>query len=216
MYLRSKTSLLALVSILVLAGEPANAHPHIFVTDETTLVFQDEALTALKVVWTFDEMYSAASLLEADADDDGLLSESELAALARETIGTLHKLAYFTSAMLGRRALKFAPPTDYGFRSKDGILAFHLTLPLEYPIAIGEAVFSFVTRDPGFMNAFSWGKSDPIKVEGDMPEGCTITTTLPEDQAAEISRLGAIFPLGGRSFGLSMAAVGSVHCGSSQ
>lgn len=82
--LRNGSPTLVLLVGLSLAPRLADAHPHIFVADETTIIYRGGA-TALQIVWTFDEMYSLAQPQEADTNDDGITTDAELAALAQVT-----------------------------------------------------------------------------------------------------------------------------------
>src|SRR3990172_6512614 len=213
-------SLWRLLPVTVCAGlllgiTAASAHPHVWATVEITILYDHNAVSALQSVWTFDEMYSAMSLQGLDANNDGAFEKQELTGLVQETVDDLQVVDYFTSAKLGERKLKFAAPVDYWFECKDGILTLYFTLPLQQPELVETEKFSFAVFDPSFMTAFNLTKTDPIKIEGSAPAGCKATTTMPEVDAAEIRRLGEVFPLGGPSFGLSVAATGSVQCGKS-
>src|SRR5215470_6553842 len=48
--------------ILLLSTAPASAHPHLFIDYTVTVIFDDTAAQAVRMSWTFDEMYSAMLL----------------------------------------------------------------------------------------------------------------------------------------------------------
>src|SRR6185295_63118 len=65
MMLRKRIRLIEglLVALAVLAfTHPAQAHPHVWVTVESTLLYEHGAFVGLKHKWTFDEFYSAMAV----------------------------------------------------------------------------------------------------------------------------------------------------------
>jgi polyphosphate kinase len=67
-----------------LGAAPAGAHPHIFVDTGLDMLHDgDGRLVAVRVTWTYDELFSLLLLedLGLDADFDGILTEAEEAAL---------------------------------------------------------------------------------------------------------------------------------------
>ena len=71
--------LLAL-ALAVAGGAPsARAHPHVWVTVETTVVYENGSVTGLQHKWSFDDMYTAMAIQGLDANGDGTYSREELA-----------------------------------------------------------------------------------------------------------------------------------------
>jgi ABC-type uncharacterized transport system substrate-binding protein len=198
--------------VLLFSAAPASAHPHVWATAETTVLYEHGAVSGLQHTWTFDEFYTAMAIEGLDTNNDGIYDRQELAELAQTNIEGMQDLGYFTVAKLGDSGLKFKPPIDYWLEYKDGILTLHFTLPLEQPVTADANAFSFAIFDPSFFIAFTPAKTDPVKLGAGAPPECKATTALPEKDAAEIQRLGEAFPLGGPTFGMSVAATGSVQC----
>ena len=195
-----------------MASASASAHPHVWVTAHTTVLFDHGMIAGLEQAWSFDELYTAMAIEGLDTNNDGAYDRQELADLAQTNIDGMQDVGYFMVAKLGEMNLKFRPPIDYWCEYKDGVLTLIFTLPLEQLNAAKADTFSFAIYDPSFFLAFSSAKADPIRLETGAPPACKATTALPEKVAAEIQRLGEAFPLGGPTFGLSVAATGSVQC----
>ena len=81
----------------VLAG-PAAAHPHVWITVETTLMYDQGAFSGLRHKWTFDQYYTAMAIEGLDKNKDGKYDREELAELAKVNIDGLKEFAYFTTA----------------------------------------------------------------------------------------------------------------------
>jgi ABC-type uncharacterized transport system substrate-binding protein len=105
---------LAIIALLgVIASTPARAHPHVWVSVETTVVYDKGAIVALRQRWAFDELYTAMAIQGLDTNTPGVYGRSELAELAKVNIEGLKDFDYFTVVRLGQQQLKFDTPTDY-------------------------------------------------------------------------------------------------------
>src|SRR5689334_18733285 len=62
---------------------PAAAHPHVWITVETTVLYANGAFTGLRHRWTFDEFYTAMAIEGLDKNNDGVYDREELAELAK-------------------------------------------------------------------------------------------------------------------------------------
>lgn len=94
------------------AAAPALAHPHVWVSVEATVLFDNGAITGLQQRWTFDEFYSAQAGEGLDQNRDGNLDRSELAELAKVNMEGLKEFDYFTEVRLAGRAIEFDAPKD--------------------------------------------------------------------------------------------------------
>ena len=92
---------------------PAMAHPHVWVTVETTVLFDQGSIAGLRHKWTFDELYTAMAVEGLDTDKDGKLSREELAELAKVNIDGLKEFAFFTFPKLAGQDLALGDPRDY-------------------------------------------------------------------------------------------------------
>ena len=102
-----------------LAAPPALAHPHVWVTVETTLLFEQGAVTGIRHKWTFDEFYTSMAIQGLDTNNDGKYSREELAELAQVNIDGLKDFQFFTNARLAQAPLAFEAPKDYWLEHGD-------------------------------------------------------------------------------------------------
>ena len=93
----------ALAAALLLAATPAaEAHPHVFVDARAELVFDATGqVTAVRHIWQFDQAFSEYAIQGLDANDDGKLSDDELAPLALELCQQGFVLQQQPEAVLG-------------------------------------------------------------------------------------------------------------------
>jgi ABC-type uncharacterized transport system substrate-binding protein len=91
----------------------ASAHPHVYVTVESTLLYDNNTITGLRQRWYFDEFYTGMAIEGLDANGDGVFDRKELAELAKVNVDGLSQMDYFTFAKLGEQRLAFDAPKDY-------------------------------------------------------------------------------------------------------
>ena len=91
----------------------AQAHPHIWVHVQTTVLYENGAVSGFRHAWTFDEYYTAMAIEGLDTNKDGKYSREELAELAKVNIDGLKEFGYFTFPQLGTEELAVSAPKDF-------------------------------------------------------------------------------------------------------
>lgn len=185
--------LLALAVAFVLPAAPAAAHPHVWVTVETTVLYEGGSVTGLQHKWSFDDMYTAMAIQGLDANGDGQYSREELAELAQVNIDGLREFGYFTVARLGETVVKARDPVDYHLEYTDGILSLHFTLPFEQPVLAEAPDFNFAVFDESFFIAFDFDTKDPVKLSAGAPEGCSANIGIPQNELDQLKALNESF-----------------------
>jgi ABC-type uncharacterized transport system substrate-binding protein len=216
MLLHSLRSLAGVVAALLLyAGStmPAAAHPHVWITVETTVLYENGAFTGVRHKWTFDEFYTAMAIEGLDKNQDGKYDRSELAELTKVNMDGLKEFAYFTLAGLAGTELKFTEPRDYYLEHADGVLSLHFTLPLAQPVLTEAKGLAFTVQDPTFFIAFDFAKTSAVKLSEGAPGNCKVNLGSPVKDGVTASASGtqaSPMQLGGLS--ISMAKTISVAC----
>jgi ABC-type uncharacterized transport system substrate-binding protein len=184
-------ALLGLMGIVLPVGT-ATAHPHVFVDFQAEIIFDAQGrITHVRNVWEFDKAFSAYASQGLDKDGDGILSDKELAPLAKTNVNSLKPYAYFTYLTIGKQRLKFEFPDKYFLRVYDGRLTLFFELPLTTPMA-PDATTKLEIYDPEYFVAFTFGKKDPITLLN-APHGCAAQMHPPRPLDAGImAKLAAI------------------------
>jgi ABC-type uncharacterized transport system substrate-binding protein len=150
----------------------AEAHPHIWITVQTVVVYEKGAFVGVRHTWTFDEYYSSMAIEGLDKNKDGVYDREELAELAKVNVDGLKEFAYFTFPALAGQPLKVGDASDYWLEHKGGLLALHFTLPFEKPVLAEAKGLIIAIHDPSFFIAFEPAKIDPVKLSEGAPKGC--------------------------------------------
>ena len=209
-------TLLGLAVPLLAAPEPSRAHPHVWVTVETKVLYgEGQRIVGLRQKWVFDEFYSAFAAQGLDKDGDGKLNRKELQPLAEENVSSLKDFEYFTFVKSGGKAVERLDPRDYHLEHADGILTLHFTLPLKTPLDARSSRVSFAVYDPTYFVAFSFAKEKPVTLAASAPKGCQARMAGQKTAKADVAKLGEAFfsQLDASSdFGAQFASSIAIHC----
>ncbi|HZD61672.1 MAG TPA: DUF1007 family protein, partial [Xanthobacteraceae bacterium] len=90
-------SVLAALVGAAIAGGTASAHPHVWITVKSELVYApDGSVTGVRHAWTFDDMFSVFALQGLDSKKKGEYTREELAPLAEVNVTSLKEYDFFT------------------------------------------------------------------------------------------------------------------------
>ena len=163
---------LATIGILMAVMTGVSAHPHMWVTVETTVLYDKGTFTGLREKWTFDEYYTAYAIEGLDKNHDGIYDREELSELAKVNIEAMKEVGYFTYPVLGGQEVKLKPAQDYWLEHKDGVLSLYFTVLFDQPILTEAESFGFAVEDPTFFIAFEPANTDPVKFADGAPKTC--------------------------------------------
>ena len=193
----------------------AHAHPHVFVTAKEQVLFgPDGKITGVRSAWTFDDMYSSF-LTQGIGAPGAVLTDDQLAPLARTNVESLAEFGYFTVAKVSGHQLDFGEPIDYSLHEdQDKIVTLNYTLPLKVPASVGRA-FSLSVYDPTYFVAFDFDDKQPVTLAA-APPGCSASVIKPrpldsgDNQKLSESFFTNLSP--GVDFGIKLASKAIVAC----
>src|SRR6476469_4039265 len=127
--------LLAAFVTLVVAV-PAWAHPHVWVTMRTELVYApDGKITGIRHAWSFDDMFSTFATQGLESKEKGKFTREELAPLAKVNVESLKEYGYFTFATAdGTKAELTDTAPGFWLDYTDEVLTLNFVLPFKTPV----------------------------------------------------------------------------------
>ncbi|WP_314952895.1 DUF1007 family protein [Bradyrhizobium cosmicum] len=203
---------LLLAAGLTLAGSAARAHPHVWITATSELLYAaDGSITGVRHAWTFDDMFSAYAVQGLEGKTKGAYTSEELGPLAQTNVESLKEYAYFTFARADGKKERFQEPVDYFLDYKDTVLTLHFTLPLKNPVKPRQLVLEVFDRS--FFIDFQMAKDNPVKLVG-APSGCQMKLDRPSDGTASAQKLNEQTFMNGENsnFGMMFANKITVDC----
>jgi ABC-type uncharacterized transport system substrate-binding protein len=184
------------MACLVMACSAASAHPHVWVTVKSELVYApDGSVTGVRHAWTFDDMFSVFATQGIESKKKGQFTREELAPLAKVNVESLKEYDFFTYAKANGKPVELNDPAaDYylEFDPKDTVLTLYFTLPLKAPVKTKELTIEVFDRE--FFVDFSFAEKNPVKLVG-APAQCKLSILNPDqmnsDLSMRLSQLGA-------------------------
>jgi ABC-type uncharacterized transport system substrate-binding protein len=186
--LRTVLGLLLLAGAMAFGAAPAQAHPHVWITAKSEVVYTpDGSISGVRHAWTFDDMFSTYALQGIETKTKGVYSREQLAPLAQTNIESLKEFGYFTFAKADGKKERFIEPVEYYLEYKDDALTLHFTLPAKAPFKARQTALEVF--DPAYFIDFKFDEKDPIKLVG-APAECKMQFQRPNDGTANAQRLG--------------------------
>jgi len=169
--------------VLVAASVPALAHPHVWVTMKSELIYApDGTLTGVRHAWTFDDMFSTFATQGLESKVKGKFTKEELAPLAEVNVTSLKEFDYFTYAKVDGKKIQLNNPVDYWLDFTNGALTLHFTLPLKTPVKTPNVEVS--VYDPTIFVDFAFAPKDAVALVG-APADCKLNVvgagSIPSD-----------------------------------
>src|SRR5436190_11383163 len=182
------TAMRRLLALLLLAGScalgagAAQAHPHVWITATSELIYApDGSITGVRHAWTFDDMFTTYALQGIETKTKGVYTREQLGPLAKDNVENLKEFGFFTFAKADGKKQKFEEPTDYFLEYKDSALTLHFMLPLKAPAKPKQLALDIY--DPSFFIDFKFEEKEPVKLVG-APADCKINFQRPGEAEA--------------------------------
>jgi ABC-type uncharacterized transport system substrate-binding protein len=214
---RFRLALVAALACWLAAAGAALAHPHVWVTMKSELIYApDGSVTGVRHAWAFDEMFSTFATQGLETKQKGVFTREDLKPLAEVNINSLKEYDYFTHARANGKKISFNDPVDYWLEFTEGVLTLHFTLPLKSPVKAQS--LNLEIYDPTWFVDFAFAEKDPVALLG-APAGCKLSVVNAADTAAASTKSqqqpGEAFfnSLGaGSNYGVQFANKVSVQC----
>jgi ABC-type uncharacterized transport system substrate-binding protein len=153
------------MSILI-AADPAEAHPHVFIDNRVTFVFDAGKVTALRLRWVFDDIFSDELLNQFDADGNGAFDKLESDAAGKGVLPNLKLFRYFTYVWVDGKQLDPITPTEFAASADDKrIVTFQMTVPLPKPVDPRRQALATEIYDREYYVEVDLAQKDPVALE---------------------------------------------------
>ena len=192
----------------------ASAHPHVWVTMKSTVVYApDGTVIGVRHAWTFDDMFSTFATQGLESKKKGEFTREELQPLAKVNVESLKEYDFFTYGKANGKKVAFVEPTDYHLELNNSLLTLHFLLPFQTPAKL--QTLDFEVFDPGYFVDFQLEEKDAVALSG-APAGCQFTVGKPQEMTREMAqRLSQIGPneqIPENTFGAQFANKIAVKC----
>lgn len=145
----------------------AYGHPHIFIEASITFVFENDGLKGVRVVWLFDEMFSASIIMDFDANKNRVFEIQEINAVRLGAFSNLANFGYFLHAEIGGVKIPVKSVTDFSAGIIGGRLSYTFFVPLRVDAADGGNSACVACFDDTYFCDIRYVKKDPVRLENE-------------------------------------------------
>ncbi len=212
-----KRLLAVLAATLLCVGWPliAQSHPHVFIDIKVEVVFDDSGqVTGLRETWIFDELYTAFTAGDLDADGDGEADADKLAELTALNLTNLRDYDYFTRVEVGDSRVALADATESRSWVERQRLRMTFLVPFAKPFALGQDPLRYAVYDPTYYVELLHSLGDDAVAMSAAPGGCTYAVQAPNPNPETMSFAASLdkTETAGDGLGIHFAEWVSVQC----
>ncbi|MBW2011942.1 MAG: DUF1007 family protein [Deltaproteobacteria bacterium] len=157
-----------LFTVLLLLGfsRVLFSHPHIFVANSLSMVFDDQGLAGVRVKWDFDEFFSSMIVGDYDLNKNSKLDTSEIALIKKEAFANLAEFKYFTFIKINGKSFDVQYVLDFQAILIQGKLVYEFFIPCHVKAASSFKEFAISQYDTTYYTYVGFAKDRPSRIEG--------------------------------------------------
>ena len=144
-------------------------HPHIFIVNRLTVVFNDEGLAGIRVKWLFDEMFSSMISGDYDQNHNGQFEESEIKKIRKEAFSYLANYDYFCFIKIDGKPFKVKYIRDFSASlNNNGKLIYEFLIPCHIKAISTFKELTIAFYDSTYYTAVFFAKNKPLSLKNDL------------------------------------------------
>lgn len=169
------------------------AHPHVFIDNDVTIVFNQEGLTGIKIKWIFDEMFSSMITHDYDQNKDGIFDLTEIETIKNEAFSNLRKFNYFTRIKIDEKDFIIETAENFSVCLENNCVIYDFFIPCKVPVEIFCKEIRIAIYDDSYYVDILKLDKDCVRFEGKSLMDVDYTWQL-KDNTGNPYYFGQIFP----------------------
>ena len=157
--------LLAALIILVFANR-AYSHPHVFIENKITIIFDQKGLAGIRVKWVFDDFFSNMIACDYDKNHNNNLENSEIELIKNEAFTNLANFAYFTFIKINGKPFQVKYTRDFKAILSSGKLTYEFLIPCHVKASDNLKEIAISQYDPTYYTFLTFTKEQPVSMKG--------------------------------------------------
>ncbi len=176
--------LVCLFAVTVVGPVRATAHPHVFITQQLEVIFDDKGMAGVMVHWMFDDMFASMIAEDHDRNKNGTLEPSEVKTVKDEAFSYIKEQNYFMHILIDGRNFPVKFVTDFNATLEDHRLTYDFFIPCHVTAIPQVKKIKISGYDPSYFSAVFFGDSKPVSIVSG--ERYKVDTKIKEDPDTKI------------------------------
>jgi len=161
--------ILVVVLLSVMGGEillprQSHAHPHAFILQRLTILFDEKGMTGVRVWWKFDDMFASMIIEEHDKNRNGKFEPREIQSIKDSAFEQIAQHNYFTFIKIDGSLFNVQFIRDFKAVLKNQRLVYEFTVPCHVAAAAQPKKISVGCYDPTYYAAIFFAKNNPVTI----------------------------------------------------
>jgi len=141
------------------------SHPHVFIINRITIVFDEQGLAGIRVGWRFDEFFSSMIVSDYDENKNGVFEKSEIIKIENAAFRNLSEFNYFTFIKINGQPFKVKYVREFNASLDKGFLIYEFFIPCHVKTAPYFKKFTISQYDPTYYTAIFYAENNPVGQE---------------------------------------------------
>ena len=138
------------------------AHPHVFIEQRLTPVFDDKGLSGIHVNWLFDDMFSSMIATDHDTNKNHFFEPDEVAQIKAKAFSFIAQYHYFFTVSIDSHPFSVDYVTDFNAELEKGRLTYTFFIPCHVSAASTPKKLKIATYDPEYYTAIYFPDKAPF------------------------------------------------------
>lgn len=162
---KNKFCFLLFIFISLLAPNVLFAHPHVFIDNTLTIVFDQNGLKGIKAKWDFDEMYSSTLIQDFDMNKDCEFNNTEIEKIKQEAFSNLKNFNYFTCIVIDEKNFDVKDIKDFSAWVDSGRVIYNFLIPCRASVTSSYKEIKISTFDATYFVDILLAGENPVRFE---------------------------------------------------
>jgi ABC-type uncharacterized transport system substrate-binding protein len=155
---------------------PLFAHPHVFIANRMTVVFDKGVFQGISFQWTFDDMFSSMILSDYDPKHSGQLNAAQIKSIKEGAFDNISSYHYFVAFWINNKAFTHFQVTQFSASVADGkSLVYSFFVPMKVMVLPTEQTVLATIYDDSYYVAFDLLHTDQVTIQAGDDVSCALS-----------------------------------------
>ena len=129
LFLKNKRIRYMAVMFMLIIPVSVYSHPHVYIDNTVSIVFDKDGMKGIRAQWVFDEMFSNMIIADCDRNSDGKLNSDEVKAVKKGYFSNLKQHNYFSYVEIDGKAFRVTYVEDFNASIQDDKIMYSFFIP---------------------------------------------------------------------------------------
>ena len=184
--MRKKITIISTILIILLTifCGVALSHPHVFIAQRITIVFDNQGLAGFNIHWTFDDMFTIMIAEDYDKNQNKVLEKSEIALIKKEAFSYVSNYNYFTFVKIDGKPFDVKFIQNFSAEFHDKKIVYKFFIPCHITATSNFKNVRVASYDPSYYSAIFFANNGSVPL--DNSKSFKVRAVIKEDKSTSI------------------------------